>query len=113
MKAGGGTLHRSSFSTSPRSTIASWILAGIALFLVLRLHLLSAMLGGLLVYQLVHLLAPLVARRLTNKGSRLIALAALSILTVVILVLLTFGTLAFFKSDTGGLQTLLEKLQHI
>jgi predicted PurR-regulated permease PerM len=113
MKAGGGTLNRSSFSTSPRSTIASWILAGIALFLVLRLHLLSAMLGGLLVYQLVHLLAPLVARRLTNKGSRLIALAALSILTVVILVLLTFGTLAFFKSDTGGLQTLLEKLQHI
>jgi predicted PurR-regulated permease PerM len=113
MKAGGDTLNRLSFSTVPRPTLASWILAGIALYLVLHLHLLSALLAGLLVYELVHLLAPLVAKRLTNKGSRLVALAALAFLTIVILILLTFGTLAFFKSDTGGLQALLGKLQHI
>jgi predicted PurR-regulated permease PerM len=113
MKAGGDTLSRLSFGTSPRPTVASWILAGIALYLVLHLHLLSALLAGLLVYELVHLLAPLVAKRLTNKGSRLVALAALAVLTIVILILLTFGTLAFFKSDTGGLQALLDKLQHI
>ena len=113
MKAGGSTLNRSSFSTSPRPTIASWILAGIAMFLVLHLHLLSALLAGLLVYELVHLLAPLVAKRLTNKGSRLVALAALSVLTIIILIFLTLGTLAFFKSDTGNLQALLDKVQHI
>ncbi len=85
MKASGSTLNRLSFSTSPRSTVASWILAGIAMFLVLRLHMLSAMLAGLLVYELVHLLAPRVEKRLTNRGSRLVALAALSVLTIIIL----------------------------
>jgi predicted PurR-regulated permease PerM len=113
MKAGGSTLNRLSFSTSPRPTVASWILAGTAMFLVLHLHMLSALLAGLLVYELVRLLAPRVEKRLTNKGSRLVALAALSVLTIIILILLTFGTLAFFKSDTGNLQALLDKMQHI
>jgi predicted PurR-regulated permease PerM len=113
MKAGGNTLNRLSFSTAPRSTVASWILAGIAMFLVLRLHLLSALLAGLLVYELVHLLAPRVEKRLTNKGSRLVALAALSVLTIIVLIFLTFGILAFFRSDTGNLQGLLDKVQHI
>jgi predicted PurR-regulated permease PerM len=80
---------------------------------VLQLHLLSGLLAGLLVYELVHLLAPRVAKRLTNKGARLVALAALSILTIIILIFLTLGILAFFKSDTGNLQTLLDKVQHI
>jgi predicted PurR-regulated permease PerM len=113
MKAGGNTLNRLSFSIAPRFTVASWILAGIAMFLVLRLHLLSALLAGLLVYELVHLLAPRVEKRLTNKGSRLVALAALSVLTIIVLIFLTFGILAFFRSDTGNLQGLLDKVQHI
>ena len=83
------------------------------MFLVLQLHLLSALLAGLLVYELVHLLAPRVAKRLTNKGARLVALAALSIHTIIILIFLALGILAFFKSDTGNLQTLLDKVQHI
>jgi predicted PurR-regulated permease PerM len=113
MKASGSTLNRLPLSTSPRPTVTSWILAGIAMFLVLQLHLLSALLAGLLVYELVHLLAPRVAKRLPNKGARLVALAALSILTIIILIFLTLGILAFFKSDTGNLQTLLDKVQHI
>jgi len=113
MKAGGSTLNRLFLSTSPQPTVASWILTGIAMFLVLRLHLLSALLAGLLVYELVHLLAPRVEKRLTNKASRLVALAALSIFTIIILTFLTFGTLAFFRSDIGNLQTLLDKVQHI
>ena len=113
MKASGGTLNRLPLSTSARPTVTSWILAGIAMFLVLWLHLLSALLAGLLVYELVHLLAPRVAKRLTNKGARLVALAALSILTIIILIFLTLGILAFFKSDTGNLETLQDKVQHI
>jgi predicted PurR-regulated permease PerM len=113
MKASGSTLNRLPLNTSPRPTVASWILAAIAMFLVLQLHLLSGLLAGLLVYELVHLLAPRVAKRLPNKGARLVALAALSILTIIILILLTLGILAFFKSDTGNLETLLDKVQHI
>jgi predicted PurR-regulated permease PerM len=102
-----------SFSSSPRSAVASWILAGIALFLVLKLHLLSALMAGLLTHELVRLLTPLVQRRLTSKGARLVALAALAILTITVLILATIGIFAFFKSDTGNRQALLDKTEHI
>src|ERR1700733_11945129 len=101
------------FSTYPRSAITSWILAGIALFLVLKLHLLSALMAGLLTYELVRLLTPLVEKRLTSKGARLVALATLSVLTITLLILLTVGMLAFFKSDTGNRRALLDKTNHI
>src|ERR1700737_3979634 len=101
------------FSTYPRSAITSWILTGIALFLVLKLHLLSALMAGLLTYELVRLLTPLVEKRLTSKGARLVALAALSVLTIILVILLTVGMFAFFKSDTGNRQALLDKTNHI
>jgi predicted PurR-regulated permease PerM len=102
-----------SFNNSPRCAIASWILTGVALLLVLKLHLLSALMAGLLTHELVRLLAPLVEKRLTSKGARLVALAALAILTITLLILLTFGIFAFFKSDTGNRQALLDKTNHI
>src|ERR1700675_1171083 len=102
-----------SFNNPPRCAIASWILTGIALFLVLKLHLLSALMAGLLTYELVRLLTPLVEKRLTSKGARLVALAALSVLTITLLILLTVGMFAFFKSDTGNRQALLDKTNHI
>jgi len=40
--------------------IASWILAGIALLLIPFFHLISALIAGLLVYELVSLLAPII-----------------------------------------------------
>jgi len=113
MNPEGRTPGKSTFSASPRSAVASWILAGVALFLVLKLHLLSALLAGLLTHELVRLLAPLVETRLTSKGARLVALAALAILTITLLILITFGIFAFFKSDTGNRQALLDKTDHI
>ncbi len=84
-------------------------MAGVALFLVLKLHCLSALLGGLLVYELVSLLAPLVEKRLTSKGARLAALGALSILTITILIVLIFAVLTFFKSDAGNISRVMDK----
>jgi predicted PurR-regulated permease PerM len=107
------TRHKIPLSPSRNSEIASWIMAGIALFLVLKLHLLSALLAGLLTHELVRLLAPFVEKRVTSKGSRLVALAALSILTVTLLILLAFGMFAFFKSDTGNRTALLNQADHI
>jgi predicted PurR-regulated permease PerM len=101
------------FCIPSRSALAAWIVSGIALFLVLKLHLLSALMAGLLTHELVRLLAPLVEKRLTSKGARLVALATLSATTVALLVLLTFGIFAFFKSDTGNRQALLDKIDHI
>ena len=98
-------------STSAATT--SWILIALGMFLVLSLHLLSALFAGLLVYELVHLLARPIEKRLMGKGARLVALTALAILIVGIIVLAIFGLLAFFRSDTGSLDVLVEKLQQI
>ncbi len=102
-----------SFRASPRFAISSWVLTGIALFLVLKLHLLSALMAGLLTYQLVRLPTPLVEKRLPGKSARLAALATLSVLTITLLILLIIGIFAFLKSDTGNRQALLEKTNHI
>ena len=83
------------------------------MFLVLRLHLLSALFGGLLVYELVHFLARPIEKRFVRKGARLAALTALAILSVGLIVLAIFGLLAFFRSETGNLDVLVEKVQHI
>jgi len=49
---------------------AAWLLAALALILVLKLHLLPALLAGLLVYELVHLTAPLLKSRLSGLRAK-------------------------------------------
>src|SRR5258707_2958299 len=107
------TLKTALAEPSITPTVVSWILAGIGMILALHLDLLSALLPGLLVYQLVRLLAPRIQKRLTGRTARLIALVALATVTMGILILLILGTVAFFQSATGNLQTLFEQMQRI
>jgi predicted PurR-regulated permease PerM len=100
-------------SADAASNIASWILAALAMFLVLHLRLFPALAGGCLVYQLVQLAAPLIQRRLSGPRSRLVAVGGLAIITVGIVTLAILGIVAFFKSDTGNLELLFQKLEHI
>jgi predicted PurR-regulated permease PerM len=95
---------------APPARIAAWILGLIALFLVLRLGLLGALLAGLLVFQLIHVLAPLIDRKVRGQRARLIAVALLAILIIGCLTLATLGLVAFFRADTGGEQALLARL---
>src|SRR6516162_11509450 len=104
------TLKTALAEPSITPTVVSWILAGIGMILALRLHLLSALLPGLLVYVLVRLLAPRIQKRFAGRTARLIALVALATVTMGVLILLIMGTVAFFKSDTGNLQTLFEQV---
>src|SRR4029450_9624433 len=63
--------------------IAAWILAGVSLLLILSLHLLPALLAGLLVYELVHILAPrLQVVRIHQEYGKLIAVAMLATMVV-------------------------------
>jgi hypothetical protein len=91
------TLKTALAEPSITPTVVSWILAGIGMILALRLHLLSALLPGLLVYVLVRLLAPRIQKRFAGRTARLIALVALATVTMGILILLIMGTVAFFK----------------
>jgi predicted PurR-regulated permease PerM len=96
------------------SEIASWILTGAGLLLILELHLLSALVGGLAVYELVHLLAGRL-RFLRSGGEvrKFLAVTLLAVLTVAALSLSIVGVIAFFRSDQGNLPALLGKMADV
>lgn len=90
--------------------IASWLLAALALLLVLKAGLLAALYSGLLVYALVQLLAPRFARQLGSQQARLVAVAALGSLIVLSLTAGIWAMWSFFVSDAGSVPVLLKKL---
>jgi predicted PurR-regulated permease PerM len=93
--------------------IASLCVAAAVLLLALRLHLLPALLAGLLVYELVHMIAPLLQRRVSSERARLVAVVVLSTLTVGAVSAAIVGAIAFFRSDVGSLPALLQKMADI
>jgi hypothetical protein len=79
--------------------------------LVLKLRVLPALLAGLLVYQLVHTLAPRLRIVLISEQRRkIVAVTLLSAVIVVLITLAIVGVLAFLRSDSGSLPTLLAKM---
>ena len=95
------------------TTYAAWILSGVGLVLVLVLHLLPAMLAGLLVYQLVLVLAPTMNKHLSRKRAKLVAVFLISALVVGVVAGAIAGIIAFFKSEVGSLSALLTKMAEV
>ncbi len=94
--------------------VASWILAALGLYLTLRLHLLAALLGGLMVYELVHLIAGRLQFLQKGRGlRRALAVTLLSTGVIGVIVLAVLGTLAFFRSDQGSLAVLFAKMADV
>ncbi|MEO8039442.1 MAG: hypothetical protein ABI794_11765 [Betaproteobacteria bacterium] len=97
-----------------RYEIIAWLLAAIALFLVVHLHLLPALLGGLLAYELVHVLARrLQLVQLRGHRAKVVAVGLLGVLVVTALTAIVLGVIAFFRSDMGNIGTLLTKMADI
>lgn len=96
-----------------QSRHAALCLAVIGLSSILILHLLPTLLAGLLVYQLVHLLAPRLQRHFASERARLVALVLLATLVVGVVAGAVFGTVAFFKSDAGNISLLFGKMAQI
>ena len=96
-----------------RSEYASWILAALALLFTLRLHLLPALIAGLLVYELVHVLAPLFARHMTTRRAKAAAIVVVSLFVVGIVSTASFGIVVFMKGEGGSLSALLAKMADI
>lgn len=90
----------------------SWLLTGIALFLVLWLHLLAALLAGLLVFELVHITAPMLANRLSDRRARLLIAILFAGLAVGLVALLIGVALSYF-TDSGRLANLATKMAEI
>ncbi|MDP9109049.1 MAG: AI-2E family transporter [Pseudomonadota bacterium] len=93
--------------------LSSYLLAAVGLLVVLTKGLVAALFAGLLVYSLVHLVTPLLGKRISGERARMIAVAAIGALTVALLCLITWGSVTFFKSDAGSLPVLLQKMADI
>lgn len=100
-------------SKMPMPMLASYLLAALALFLVLKAGFLVALFSGLLVYSLVHLMVPTIQRKYTNKQARLIAVIFLSTIVIVSVSLGIWAAIVFFRSDAGNYSALLQKLANI
>ena len=97
-----------------RCEIASYILAGVALIIMLLAHLIPALLAGLLVYQLVHALAPRIkVQRLHGKRARLVVVAALASLVTACVVAIIMALALFFSTGEETLTLLLSKMAEI
>jgi predicted PurR-regulated permease PerM len=97
-----------------RIETASLVLTALALLLMFPLHLLPALFAGLLVYTLVHLLAPRMFGLKARPGrARLVVLILLILLVLAIMSLLILGGVIFFRSEDASLTVLLQKMAQI
>ena len=92
---------------------AAWILAVAAMVMVISIHLLPALIAGLLVYELVHVLAPLFSRHLSNARARGVAVGLVVLVVVGAVTGAVLGVLAFMGSEGGSFAALLAKMAEI
>lgn len=95
------------------STIASYILATLFLLVVMLKGLLGALFAGLLVYSLVHLIAPRIAGKISDGRARMIAAGAIGVVTVALLTLSIWGIVVLLKVDAASITGLFQKLADI
>lgn len=96
-----------------RIRIASWLIAALVLLLVVHLHLLPALIAGLLVYELVHILAPKLGRVFQGYAAKQAALVLLSVIIVGALIGAGLLLAALLRGDGGGFATLGGRLADI
>ncbi|MGE3540401.1 MAG: AI-2E family transporter [Candidatus Tectimicrobiota bacterium] len=94
--------------------LAAWVLMGLVLILILHWRVLPALLSGLLVYELVHLLAPRFRLvRISQEQGKLAAVAILAMAIAGLLTLAVLGSVAFFHSETGNVPALLQHMANV
>src|SRR3954464_1865862 len=99
---------------SPRLEIATQVLTGLALLGALQFHLLTSLLAGLLVYQLVRLLAPSHNSRFMHRRTgKIIVVALLAILVIAAIGAAILGLIALLSSGSENLAVLLQKMAEV
>lgn len=97
--------------------IASWILMFLVLTGFLIFDLLPALLSGLLVYELVHIITPRISvffsKKTSGRHTKFWAVGILAVIIVSLLVLLGVGAVTFLRSDSGSITVLLAKMAQI
>lgn len=101
-------------SSVTRADLVSWGVAAAALLLILQLHLLPALLAGLLVHALVFVLASAFGiRALGSTRAKLVAVALITALVVGLLTVAGGAIAALLRHGSDSLPALLHKLSEI
>jgi predicted PurR-regulated permease PerM len=97
-----------------RYDLMTWGFAAAALLLILELHLLPALIAGLLVYVLVNLLTPLLrTRMLWGEGPRLLAVALIAAIVIAGIVLLGVSAVGFLRDSNESIPALITRMAEI
>ena len=93
--------------------IAAWLMMAAGLILTLQLHLLPILLAGMLMVQLVHLLAPhFVIGKLDHTWSKILVVSLIILVVLGVLAGATAGIILYLRTE-GGLAGLLTKMAEI
>ena len=97
-----------------REDIAAWIIAALVLAAIIKLHLLSALLAGLLVFKLVDVLTPwLRLRTLGRDGSRILAVTLIASAVIAALIGIGVGLVAFVRNSGESVPQLMQRMAQI
>jgi len=105
---------RRAATTSPQLELATQVLTGLALLGTLQFHLLASLLAGLLVYELVHVLAPSHDSTFVHRHTgKIIAVALLATIVVVATGAAILGVVSLLSSGPENLSVLLQKMAEV
>lgn len=97
-----------------RSDIIAWGLSALALGLAITLHLLPALLAGLLVFELVNVLTPWLRLRAFGRNvPRLLAVTLIASVVIAALVAAGLGLAALLRNSDDSLPILMQKMAQI
>jgi predicted PurR-regulated permease PerM len=97
-----------------RADIAAWIIAAVVLASIIKLHLLSALLAGLLVFKLVDVLTPwLRLRALGRDGPRILAVTLIASAVIAALIGIGIGLVAFVRNSGESVPQLMQRMAQI
>lgn len=98
----------------PRIETASQIIAGLALIFVLQIKVLSALLVGLLVYQLVHYVVPLTRRfGMTLTAGKAVALTLIAVIIGVPIAIGIVELSSWIARGLGDVQALIQRMAEV
>ena len=95
------------------SAIASYILAALFLLLVLLKGLIGALFAGLLVYSLVHMLAPTLRGHISDARARMVAAGVIGAVIAALLTMSIWGVVVLLKVDAASITGLFQRMADI
>ena len=95
------------------SSIASYIFAALFLLMVLLKGLLGALFAGLLMFCLIHLMAPVLGRRISDVRARMIVAAGIGLVLIAGISMAVWGLTVLLKTDASSMSHLFQKMADI